>query len=275
MVKFNLQHGDCLELMKDIPDESVDMILCDLPYGITANKWDIIIPFDKLWKQYNRIVKKDSAIVLFSQQPFTSKLIYSNVHNFKHEIIWKKNKATNFLRAKYQPLKVHENIEVFSKGGVHYNPQKYKVVELNEILNFNKKQLAHFFKLNQFDCVGKIDRRKNINKPVTNKKMNGLVINRNRKKDTGYRFPKDVVFFNKVARAVHPTQKPVDLLEYLIKTYTNEGMTVLDNCMGSGSTGVACVNTNRNFIGMELDDKYFEIAKERINKTQEKKLNEN
>ena len=264
--------GDCLELMKDIPDGSIDMILCDLPYGTTACKWDTGIPFEPLWEQYNRIIKDNGAIVLFGSQPFTSKLICSNIKNFKYEWIWEKQKASNFMGAKFQPLKYHENICVFSNGTHLYNPQKYKVLELDEITNMSKSELKSLFESRDYDRYGKVDRRKTINDPITNKQHIGNEVKRTRNADDGFRFPKSVIKINKsINKNVHPTQKPVALLEYLIKTYTNEGETVLDNCMGSGSTGVACINTNRNFIGIELDPTYFETAKKRLEEAEVKK----
>lgn len=251
---INLRHGDCLVIMKEIPDESVDMILCDLPYGTTACKWDIIIPFDKLWDQYKRIIKEHGAIVLFGSQPFTSKLILSNEKMFREEVIWLKNKSGSGVQAKQKHIKVHENILIFSKNGKYtYNPQKW-IVDKKEFLT----------------------QRKTFNKTEVGNNIYSKMI-RQQKKDDGIRNPISIVsckvpftpsknrtYSKEVDLRVHPTQKPVALLEYLIKTYTNEGDTVLDNCMGSGSTGVACVNTGRNFIGIELDDKYFNIAEKRI-----------
>ena len=264
---IDLRQGDCLEIMKDIPDKSIDMILCDLPYGTTACKWDIVIPFDKLWQQYNRIIKDNGAIVLFGSQPFTSNLIMSNIKNFKYEWIWEKQKASNFMGAKYQPLKYHENICVFSKSTHNYYPQKYKVLEFEEIKQMNDKELKQVFETRDYDRFGKVDRRKTVNNNYQHKETHLGTGLRIRSADDGYRFPKSVLKINKsINKNVHPTQKPVALLEYLIKTYTNENEIVLDNCMGSGSTGVACVNTNRNFIGIELDENYFNIAKERIEK---------
>lgn len=265
MSKYFIQQGDCLELMKKIPDKSIDMILCDLPYGTTACKWDIIIPFDKLWQQYERIIKDHGAIVLFGSQPFTSELIHSNIENFKYEWIWEKQKASNFMGAKYAPLKYHENICVFSYGNHIYNPQKYRVLELEEIMTYDKKQMKHMLETRDYDRFAKIDRRKTTNNPISNKEHLGNFITRIRNKDDGTRYPKSVIKINKSINGnVHPTQKPVALLEYLIKTYTNENDVVLDNCMGSGSTGVACMNTNRKFIGFELDEGYYDIAKKRI-----------
>lgn len=244
---IKLFNGDCLECMKMLDDKSVDMILCDLPYGVTKVKWDTRIPFEPLWEQYKRIIKPNGAILLFSTQPFTTDLICSNRKMFRYEIIWEKTQKTGFYNANKMPLKGHENILVFYKHLPTYNPQKY-IVE-----------------------------RKDIGR-VRNKKADRCVlyghVNAQDWTETGERYPHDVVHFsnwngalfgNSSKATKHPTQKPVPVLEYLIKTYTNEGETVLDNCMGSGSTGVACVHTNRKFIGMELDPHYFEIASKRIN----------
>lgn len=231
---MELLNGDCLELMKNIPDKSIDMILCDLPYGTTHNKWDTVIPFDKLWAQYNRIIKDHGAIVLFSQMPFGASLIMSNPKMFRYEWIWEKNQAAGFLNAKKMPLRKHENILVFYKHLPTYNPQG--LIKLDEPIQEE----------------GSANR---------NGKNYGVADKSFIRTHTNY--PTDIITFSKDA-GYHPTQKPVDLLEYLIKTYTNEGDLVLDNCMGSGSTGVACVNTNRDFIGMELNEEYFKIACERI-----------
>lgn len=230
---IDIKQGDCLELMKDIPDESIDMILCDLPYGTTKNKWDSVIPLNKLWKSYERIIKDNGAIVLFSQMPFSAELVHSNLKLFKYEWIWRKDNGTGFLNAKKMPLKIHENILVFYKKLPLYNPQMrtgfkpYKCKQGRHSTNYGAYEQGHITESN------------------------------------GERYPIDIIKFKKDS-GLHPTQKPVELLEYLIKTYTNENETVLDNCMGSGSTGVACVNTNRNFIGYELDEHYFQIAKERL-----------
>ena len=235
--KVKLLHGDCLELMNDIPNKSVDMILCDLPYGVTQCKWDVIIPFDKLWEQYNRIIKDNGAVVLFGNEPFTSLLICSNLKNFKYNWIWQKNKATGFLNAKKQPLNDNETISVFYKKQCTYNPQMTVAEKIY------KRGMA---KRSKSDCYGEEKDFVQI--------------------ETGLRYPKRIQYFNNnhTREQLHPTQKPVELLEYLIKTYTNEDEVVLDNCMGSGSTGVACINTNRRFIGMEIEEKYFEIAKDRM-----------
>lgn len=243
-----LYKGDCLELMKQIPDESVDMILCDLPYGMTRNTWDTPIPLDQLWYIYKRIIKDNGAIVLFSQQPFTAALVNNQPKLFRYEMIWHKTLATGFLNANRMPLRAHENILVFYKKLPTYNPQKThghkRKVSTAEHKRSSKKTTVYgAYKANTYDSTD--------------------------------RYPTSVMTYStdKQKSAYHAAQKPVALCEYLIKTYTNEGETVLDNCMGSGSTGVACVNTDRNFIGMELDEKYFEIAKQRIEKTQQKEVN--
>lgn len=249
MDNIELWCGDCLELMKDIPDKSVDMILCDLPYGTTACKWDSIIPFEPLWEQYNRIIKDNGAIVLFGAEPFSSKLRLSNLKIYKYDWIWKKPRGTGHLNAKKQPMRDAENISVFYKKQCTYNPQYEKGEPYSALKG------------------GKISKVSESGVTTYGKFMNGAEF---RNDNNGFRYPKQVIEFGVVERGtVHPTQKPVALLEYLIKTYTNENETVLDNCMGSGSTGVACVNTDRKFIGIELDNTYFEIAKERINKAVE------
>lgn len=225
--------GDCLEIMKDIDDNSIDMILCDLPYGVTArNKWDEVISFPDLWEQYERIIKNNGAIVLTSIQPFTSLAIVSNPKLFKYEWIWRKQQGTGFLNAKKQPLRNHESILVFYKSQPTYNPQftegkPYTCKSGNASLNYNEQVSV-----------------------VT--------------ENTGTRYPLTVIDFPYDKSKVHPTQKPVALFEYLIKTYTNEGDLVLDNCAGSGTTGVACKNLNRDFILIELSPEYCKIAEERI-----------
>lgn len=223
--------------MKEIPDGSVDMILCDLPYGMTRNKWDNVIPLASLWSEYERIIKDNGSIVLFSQMPYTAELVKSNSKLFKYEWIWQKPNGTGFLNANKMPLKSHENILVFYKKLPTYNPQKtpgkaYKCKQGSGSSSWNYDE------------------------------SNGGYIT----KSDGKRFPKDIILFNRET-GLHPTQKPVALLEYLIKTYTNEGEIVLDNCMGSGSTCVAAINTGRKYIGFELDEKYFEIAENRIRET--------
>lgn len=237
--------GDCLKLMESIPDKSVDMILCDLPYGMTNCKWDTIIPFEPLWEQYQRIIKTDGAIVLFSAQPFTTKLIHSNLKNFRYCWYWKKSNVTGFTFARYQPMRQIEDICVFYKKHGTYNPQGLQLLSTPETRKRAEKD----------DSVYKSS---TLTKEHVQKYTN---------------YPKHILEFpNEAASNInrfHPTQKPVALLEYLIRTYTNKGETVLDNCMGSGSTGVACVNTGRKFIGIEYNPKYFNISKYRINKARE------
>lgn len=243
MSKIELFQGDCLEIMKNIPDKSVDMILCDLPYGTTQCKWDTIIPFEPLWKQYHRVIKDNGAIVLFGSEPFSSSLRMSNIKNYKYDWFWRKPKGTGFLNAKKQPLRDIETISVFYKKQCTYNPQ----FSIGQPYTSSK--------------VGKIKERKQGSTAYGDFMNDPKYINDN----DGFRYPKQLIEFGIVERGgVHPTQKPVELLEWLIKSYTNENETVLDNCMGSGSTGVACKNLNRNFIGIELDENYFNIAKERI-----------
>lgn len=238
---IDLRYGDCLELMKEIPDKSVDVILCDLPYNMTSMSWDCLIPFDKLWEQYNRIIKDSGNIILFSSGLFTYKLINSNIKNFKYKIIWKKNVPTGMSSAKYRPMKYYEEICVFNNGVGTYNPIKKERVGIGKsCYNYD-----HYCNPNNHMNLGKVKKRY----------------------DPDFVQPSDVIEFNVVPNRkgkLHPTQKPIELLEYLIKTYSDNGDLILDNCMGSGSTGVACINTNRNFIGIELDQKYFEIAKKRI-----------
>lgn len=222
---------DCLEGMKHIPDQSIDMILCDLPYGTTQNSWDSCIDLTKLWSEYKRICK--GAIVLFAQTPFDKVLGCSNLKMLKYEWVWEKeNSATGFLNAKKAPLKYHENILVFYKRPPAYNPiftegKPYKSISSANSSNYGKNE-----------------------RTVT--------------ENTGFRYPKTILKFKRDSVKLHPTQKPVALLEYLIKTYTNEGNTVLDNCMGSGTTALAAINTGRNFIGFELDTTYYDIANKRI-----------
>ena len=242
-MNIELYNGDCLELMKNIPDKSVDMILCDLPYGATRCKWDVIIPFEPLWEQYNRIIKDNGAIVLTATQPFTSKIVLSNVKGFKHEWIWQKEQGVGFQIAKYRPLQEHESVLVFTANGekVNYYPIKEKIGKIKKI-------------------------KRNGNNG--NSETSPLKYSDNRVSIYTEKYPTSIKKFKR-DKGLHPTQKPVALLEYLIKTYTKENEIILDNCMGSGSTGVACVNTNRNFIGMELDNNYFNTAKERIYKAKE------
>ena len=234
MEGITLLQGDCLELLKYIPDGSVDMVLADLPYGTTACKWDTCIPFEPLWEQYHRLVKPSGAIVLFGLEPFSTALRHSNLKEFRYDWIWEKEQGANFMLCKYQPYKVHEIISVFSRERHLYHPQ----------MTEGKPYISG--KGTSGDVTGNVKKKQTVN--------------------TGARYPRSILRFNtdKGRGRLHPTQKPVALLEYLIRTYTNEGETVLDNVMGSGSTGVACVNTGRKFIGMELDPGYFEVAKRRI-----------
>ena len=242
---IELLHGDCLEQMKNIEDNSIDMILCDLPYGVTSGcKWDIIIPFEPLWEQYNRIIKDNGAIVLFGNEPFTSKLICSNLKGFKYRWDWNKKIPSGMGYAKFRPMQQTEDIAVFTKKGEKtiYNPQMEK--REKPIKSGGNNITTSIYK--DFNCIGE---------------------GKEYKKTYEYKNPTTLIEFSKIRRgSLHPTQKPVDLLEYLIKTYTNENEIVLDNCMGSGSTGVACANINRRFIGIEKDDNYFNVAKERIEK---------
>jgi site-specific DNA-methyltransferase (adenine-specific) len=237
-----LIQGDCLEVLKSVPDGSVDMILADLPYGTTACKWDTVIPFEPMWEQFKRVTRKNAAIVLTASQPFTSALVMSNVKMFRYEWIWRKSKATGFALCKKRPMKKHENICVFSKKIPIYNPQ-----------GLIKKE------------------NPTINKGSRGKKGNvGGDVYGGLNKDaiqTHTNYPLSVIDFQVEHRPIHPTQKPVALMEYLIRTYTNEGDTVLDPTMGSGTTGVACKNLNRRFVGMEKDETYFAIAKARIEAT--------
>lgn len=240
---MKLYLGDCLEVMKEIPDGSVDMVLADLPYGTTACKWDIIIPFDKLWAEYRRVTKDNAAIVLFSSQPFTSALVMSNPKEFKYEWIWEKAVGSNFVALKYQPMKEHENILVFSKRTHKYYPIKEP----------RKGSGAARSKYGGSVTGGEAE-------------VSGVARTQAGKfYDPDFRNPSSVQYFNnrEIERGLHPTQKPIALCEYLIKTYTQEGETVLDNTMGSGSTGVACLNTRREFIGCEKEQRYFDIAKDR------------
>lgn len=239
MLELNkIYNADCLEKMKEIDDKSIDCIICDLPYGSSKCSWDIVIPFEPLWEQYVRIIKDDGAIVLFGTQPFTSQLIMSNLKMFKYEWIWEKSKSGSAFTAKYRPVSKHENILVFGKGKTKYNPQ-----------------------LTKGDGYSR-------NHDVSECDINNHGIGFNRKVvktiNTGFRYPITVQKFQQKWRRqdqLHPTQKPIPLLEYLINTYTNEGDLVLDNAMGSGTTMLAAMNTNRNFIGIEKEEKYFEIAK--------------
>ena len=246
MQNIKLLKGDCLELMKDIPDESVDMILCDLPYGTTASAWDKVLPAERLWEQYLRIIKPKGAIVLFASGQFTNKLINSQNDIYRYKWIWEKNRRGNFVNANNRPMTRYEEICVFSKGitantkntdlKMNYYPQG--LVEINKMKKHGDTQF------------GTMAGKRPSHKKVTVQKYTN--------------YPNDILKFDCVSKPEHPTQKPLELLEYLIRTYTRENETVLDNTMGSGSTGVACINTSRKFIGMELEEKYYDIATKRI-----------
>lgn len=237
-LQIDLRLGDCLELMKGIREKSIDMVLCDLPFGVSVCDWDIMLPMDKMWDEYKRVIKDNGAIVLFGTEPFASFLRTSNLSMYKYDWIWDKKNHSSPLLAKKQPLRVFEKILVFYKKQPTYNPQMKQGKPYKRDYGYDKHENS-----------------------INGQKM--IDINN----ESGLRYPTNIIEFpmsrNNQER-LHPCQKPVALLEYLIKTYTNEGETVLDNCMGSGSTGVACVNTKRNFIGIELDEKYFNIAKERV-----------
>jgi len=245
---IDLRLGDCLEVMKTLEDNSIDAIICDLPYGTTQNKWDSVIPLDELWKQYKRIIKDNGAVVLTAQTPFDKTLGASNIRMLKYEWIWEKSQATGHLNAKKMPMKKHENILVFYKKLPTYNPQLIEkdpknIRPLAKDRDFKKRGCYGNFKDGDFREIPK---------------------------EMGY--PQSIVKINSIKRGrnievLHPTQKPLELFEYLVKTYTNEGETVLDNAMGSGTTMVACKNTNRNGIGIEKEEKYFKIAQKRINST--------
>lgn len=245
MSEYKLYQGDCLEVMDKLIEEGVkvDAIITDPPYGTTACKWDSVIPFDEMWKKINKIIKPNGAVVLFGSEPFSSYLRMSNIKNYKYDWKWIKNIKTNFQHAHRQPLRQYETITVFYRKQCTYNPQK-----------------TH----------GHTPTQK------ATKSTNGNLLYQTKERPTYEggstdRFPSNILYYDVVdiKKRAHPTQKPVPLLEYLIKTYTKENDTVLDFTMGSGSTGVACLNTNRKFIGIELDEEYFNIAKERIENTEE------
>ncbi len=232
----DLLYGDCLKLLPNLLDNSIDMLLVDLPYGTTACKWDSVLPLDKLWEQYNRVCKKDAAMVFTAAQPFTTVLASSNISNFRYEWIWEKPQGTNPMNSKIMPLKAHENILVFYRIKPTYNPQMWYSTPYSGFSSDTAK-------------IGEVY---------------GQQQSKHRDNPEGSRYPKTVLKF-KQEKGQHPTQKPVKLMEYLIKTYTNEGDTVLDNTMGSGTTGVAAVDTGRNFIGMENNRDYYQTAENRIN----------
>ncbi len=236
---IDLRLGDCLEIMKEIPSKSIDAIICDLPYGTTQCKWDEIIPFKELWCEYNRILKTNGAVVLFGSEPFSSFLRMSNIKNYKYDWIWKKPKGTGHLNAKRMPMNDVETISVFYRKQCCYNPQ----------FTIGKPYKSKSGK-SSFDGYGKDNRKGNDN--------------------NGKRYPKRLLEFNVVERnTLHPTQKPLELLEYLVETYTNKNDTILDNTMGSGTTMVACKKLGRNGIGIEKEEKYFKTAQERVNSFRE------
>ena len=247
---ITLIQGDCLIEMQNIPDKSIDMILCDLPYGTTACKWDTVIPFEPLWAQYKRIIKDNGAIVLFGSQPFTSALVMSNPTLFKYQWVWVKSKKTGFTNGKNRPLSQHEDVLVFSKANVangskimmKYNPQGLQPI--GKVIKGDKNKSIG-------DTNGQKYYRPSQSKDYVREFTN---------------YPTTVLSVASEGKIMHPTQKPIELMEYLIKTYTNEGEVVLDNCMGSGTTAIACINTNRNYIGFELYQTYFNLANERIEK---------
>lgn len=239
-MEIDLRYGDCLDVMQEIPNNSIDCIICDLPYGTTACSWDIVIPLDKLWMEYKRITKPNAAIILFGQEPFSSLLRVSNLSDYRYDIYWEKERLTNINQVKRRVGKTVETISVFYKKQCTYNPQMIKYTgkpRSNKVKNGKLGKLS--------DCN---------EKPVFEYRDNGL-----RYPTQVWRFKRDCLTSN-----LHPTQKPLALIEELVKTYSNESDTVLDNCMGSGTTGVACKNLNRNFYGIEKEKKYFDIAKERI-----------
>ena len=246
-----IECGDCLELMKSIPDGSIDMILCDLPYGTTDCKWDSVIPFEPLWEQYNRIIKDNGAICLFGSEPFSSKLRMSNITKYRYDWIWEKHKPSNFALAKKQPMKYYETISVFYKKQCMYNPQMINRISRRVEVGQKNNEIG------MTKNLGELNSLKSVEHDYRNYNAN-------------FKLPSSIIKIPAVVstskeKQPHPTQKPVALLEYLIRTYTNEGEIVLDNCMGSGSTCVACINTNRHYIGFEKEPKYFDIACKRLN----------
>lgn len=238
---IKLINKDCLEAMKDLEDKSIDLIICDLPYGTTKCSWDVIIPFEQLWEQYNRIIKDNGAIVLFGQEPFSSLLRVSNLKNYKYDIYWEKERLTNINQVKKRVGKTVETISIFYKKQCTYNPQM--------VVHEGKK----------------------VTNKVKNGKLGSLTDQQEKKvieyKDNGLRYPTQVWKYQRDCLKInlHPTQKPLELIKNLVKTFSNENDLVLDNCMGSGTTGVACRDLNRNFIGIEINEEYFKIAEDRIN----------
>lgn len=248
-----IYNEDCLVGMDKIPNQSVDLILCDLPYGTTLCDFDKgIIPFEPLWAQYKRIIKPNRAIVLFAQQPFTTLLISSNLDMWKYNWVWEKDNGTNFLNSHYQPLKVTEDICVFGTGATSNSPKD------NMIYN------PQFEVGNPYTCKSGLQKSSTVVAGHDNKNVGGFVT-----ENDGKRYPKNLIRFNRDKDKLHPTQKPVDLLRYLVRTYSNEGEVVLDNCMGSGTTAIACIKEKRHYIGFELEKKYYDIAVDRIEKEQQ------
>jgi DNA modification methylase len=249
---IDLRLGDCLEVMKTIKDNSIDAIITDPPYGTTACKWDSVIPFDLMWEQLNRIIKDNGAIVLFGSEPFSSALRMSNIKNYRYDWYWYKNIPSNFLNAKRQPLRSVETISIFYKKQCNYNSQKIKskCADYRNFINGGNTYSKHKKEVEHYGKFEKIKSERRSTKDLLVHPHNVLKID----------------CLPRRTGSLHPTQKPVELMEYLVKTYTNENETVLDFTMGSGSTGVACLNTNRNFIGIEMYDNYFKIAEKRINK---------
>lgn len=316
-----IKQGDCLELMKDIPDGSVDLVLCDLPYGVTVCKWDEVIPFEKLWPEWTRVCKSNGIVVLFGTEPFASTARMSNIKQYKYDWIWQKSNLSGFLMAKQQPLRNYENIMVFYSSdimndttnhfqklkdwlisekekaeaagynmrevlgnymGAHYFTRKTQFA-FPKLEDYEKLQTTGFFQREYDEAKREYDEAKRMTYNPQKSKGKPYEVKEHQRKRaniygdkkvatykniTGDRYPTQILKFNNEMNGYHPTQKPVALLEYLIKTYTNEGETVLDNCMGSGSTCVAAVNTNRKYIGFELDPGYFEIAQKRISEAE-------
>ena len=275
---FELYCGDCLVEMDQVADGSVDLILCDLPYGTTDRKgisdkgdnrvlsWDTVIPLDKLWEQYRRVLKPSGAVVLTADQPFTSQLVLSNLEWFKYEWIWKKRKVTGFLHANARPMKETEDILVFSPMGASGGS-----VKVNKNMTYNPQGLIEkrVKKKNNAKRLGKF-----LHQPEHMGEGNKL-LHETEYEQKWTNYPSEIIEFGLDRNVIHPTQKPVALMEYLIKTYSNEGETVLDNCLGSGTTGVACKKTNRNFIGIEKDAEYFTQAKERIESVTVEQVSQN
>jgi len=284
-MKNKILLGNCMELLLKIPEDSVDMILCDLPYGTTNCKWDTVLPLDELWKEYNRVCKKNGAIVLTAAQPFTSALIMSNPKYFKYTWVWEKSKATGYLNSKKMPMKAHEDICVFYRKLPTYNPQmtqgkvydkgiahrptdvysqqgqKKRNARRKELLKLDSEALELELQTHKLSSDGtnkeQIERLVDLIKPTKVHVKN----------TTGLRYPRTVQYFKTAeseGKVYHPTQKPLVLFEYLIKTYSNEGDLILDNCIGSGTTALACINTKRDYIGMELEQKYYDITLARI-----------